>query len=153
MGASAMPSSRTVKFNPAQYLTASSLAHKRLHVLANHALYSQGDRADSVFYLEAGRAKLIVVSERGKEATVSLMVEHDFIGEESLAGPQGLHTATALAMTACTVLKLSREDMVRLLHQEHAFSDMFLTADHSNLARVTRRCMDDERGYTRRKED
>jgi CRP/FNR family cyclic AMP-dependent transcriptional regulator len=114
------------KFDPARYMSASSLIHKRVHVLANHAFYSQGDRADSIYYLEAGRAKLVVVSKRGKEATVSLMVAHDFIGEESLAGPEGFHTATAMAITACTVLKLNRDDMVRLLHQEHEFSDMFL---------------------------
>jgi len=121
-----MPGSKTIKFDPALYLSASSLNHKRIHVLANHPFYSQGDRADAIYYLEAGRAKLIVVSRRGKEATVSLMVAHDFIGEESLAGPAGFHAATAMAVTACTVLKLDREDMVRLLHQEHAFSDMFL---------------------------
>jgi CRP/FNR family cyclic AMP-dependent transcriptional regulator len=121
-----MPGSKTIKFDPAKYLSAASLTHKRVHVQANHPFYSQGDRADAIYYLEVGRAKLIVVSKRGKEATVSLMVAHDFIGEESLAGPAGFHTATAMALTACTVLKLDREDMVRLLHQEHEFSDMFL---------------------------
>jgi CRP/FNR family cyclic AMP-dependent transcriptional regulator len=121
-----MPGTKKVKFNPAQYLSASSLTRKTIHVRADHVFYSQGDQANSIYYLESGRAKLIVVSERGKEATVSLMVAHDFIGEESLAGTAGLHAATAMAITPCTALKLDREEMIQMLHQEHEFSDMFL---------------------------
>lgn len=121
-----MPGTKTVKFDPAHYLSTASIQHKTVHVLANHVFYTQGDAASSVYYLETGRAKLIVVSENGKEATVSLMVAHDFIGEESLAGTAGFHAATARAITACTALKLDREEMVRMLHQEHEFSDMFL---------------------------
>jgi CRP/FNR family cyclic AMP-dependent transcriptional regulator len=121
-----MPGTRTVKFDPARYLSTASITHKTVHVLANHVFYTQGDPADTVYYLESGRAKLIVVSQNGKEATVSFMVAHDFIGEESLAGPAGFHAATAKAITACTALKLDREEMVRLLHHEHEFSDMFL---------------------------
>lgn len=121
-----MPGTKNVKFDPAQYLSASSLTLKRVRLSADQVFYSQGDRADSIFYLESGRAKLVVVSERGKEATVSLMVAHDFIGEESLAGTAGLHAATALAITPCVALKLDREEMIQLLHREHEFSDMFL---------------------------
>jgi CRP-like cAMP-binding protein len=95
-------------------------------VKADHVFYAQGDHANAIYYLESGRAKLIVVSQRGKEATVALMVAHDFIGEESLAGPSGIHAATAVAITPCTALKLDREEMIELLHREHAFSDMFL---------------------------
>jgi CRP/FNR family cyclic AMP-dependent transcriptional regulator len=121
-----VPGTKTVKFDPARYLSTASITHKTVHVLANHDFYTQGDAASSVYYLETGRAKLIVVSENGKEATVSLMVAHDFIGEESLAGTAGFHAATAKAITACTALKIDREEMVRLLHHEHEFSDMFL---------------------------
>lgn len=121
-----MPGTKKVKFNPAQYLSASSLTRKTVHVLAGHAFYSQGDSANYIYYLESGRAKLIVVSERGKEATVSLMFAHDFIGEESLAGSAGFHAATAMAITPCTALKLDRDEMIQILHREHEFSDMFL---------------------------
>lgn len=121
-----MPGTKKVRFNPAQYLSASSLTRKIIHVVAGHVFYSQGDRASSIYYLESGRAKLVVVSERGKEATVALMVAHDFIGEESLAGPAGFHTATAMAITPCTAVKLDREEMIQILHREHEFSDMFL---------------------------
>jgi CRP-like cAMP-binding protein len=95
-------------------------------VQAGHVFYSQGDPAKDIYYLETGRAKLVVVSKRGKEATVSLMVAHDFIGEESLVGPAGLHAATAMAITPCTALKLDRAEMIELLHHEQEFSDMFL---------------------------
>jgi len=121
-----MPGTKNMKFDPARYMSASALTHKTVHVMAGHVFYSQGDQAKSIYYLESGRAKLIVVSQRGKEATVSLMVAHDFIGEESLAGTAGLHSASAIAITACTALKLNREEMVQMLHHEHEFSDMFL---------------------------
>ena len=121
-----MPGTKKVKFNLAKYLSASSLTRKTVRVMADHVFYSQGDPANSIYYLESGRAKLIVVSERGKEATVSLMVAHDFIGEESLAGPSGLHAATAMAITPCIALKLDRDEMLQILHREHEFSDMFL---------------------------
>ncbi len=75
-----MPGTKKIKFNPAQYMSASALTHKTVHVMAGHVFYSQGDQAKSLYYLESGRAKLIVVSQRGKEATVSRMVAHDFIG-------------------------------------------------------------------------
>jgi CRP/FNR family cyclic AMP-dependent transcriptional regulator len=121
-----MPGTKTIKFDPARYLSAASVTQKTVNVLANHVFYTQGDAANAIYYLETGRAKLIVVSQKGKEATVSLMGAHDFIGEESMAGTAGFHAATAKAITACTALKLDREEMVRLLHYEHEFSDMFL---------------------------
>ena len=121
-----MPGTKVLKFNPAQYLSASSVKQKTIHLKAGDVFYSQGDPAGSIYYLESGRAKLVVVSERGKEATVSLMMAHDFIGEESLAGTSGLHAATALAITPCVALKLDREEMLRMLNSAHEFSEMFL---------------------------
>lgn len=121
-----MPGSKRSKFDPAHYLTAAGVKRKTVRVMAKHVFFSQGAEANSIFYLESGRAKLIVISTRGKEATVSLLGAGDFIGEESLAGVARLRTATAVAITACTALKLDREDMVRLLHEQHEFSDLFL---------------------------
>jgi CRP-like cAMP-binding protein len=82
--------------------------------------------ADSVFYLQKGRAKLTVVSKNGKEATITLLSTGDFVGEESLAGAVGLRLATATAISACTALKIERQEMIRVMHEEHAFSDLFL---------------------------
>jgi CRP-like cAMP-binding protein len=67
-----------------------------------------------------------VVSERGKEATITLISAGDFIGEESIAGAVGLRLATATAIISCTALTIERSEMIRVMHQEHAFSDLFL---------------------------
>jgi CRP-like cAMP-binding protein len=95
-------------------------------VKAKHVFFSQGGHANSVFYLESGRAKLVVVSKRGKEATVSLLGPGDFIGEESLAAPMALRSFTAIAITSCTALVLERDEMLALLRDQHEFSDLFL---------------------------
>ena len=71
-------------------------------------------------------AKLTVVSGGGKEATITLLSLGDFVGEEAVAAVAGLHMATAVAITGCTALKIQRAEMLRVMHEEHAFSDMFL---------------------------
>jgi CRP-like cAMP-binding protein len=88
--------------------------------------FAQGDAADAIFYLRTGRAKLAVVSPEGKEATIALLSAGDFIGDESLASVGGLHLATAAAISACTALKIAREEMIRVMHQEHSFSDLYM---------------------------
>jgi CRP/FNR family cyclic AMP-dependent transcriptional regulator len=114
------------RFDPSGYLVAAGVNRRTLEVDPSHLFFSQGDGANSIFFLEAGRAKLIVVSRGGKEATISLLGAGDFIGEESLAGVTGLRSTTAVAITHCTALKFDREEMLRLLHEKHEFSDLFL---------------------------
>jgi CRP-like cAMP-binding protein len=97
-----------------------------VQVKAGHVFFSQGGLADAIFFLDSGRAKLTVVSARGKEATVTMLAPGDFIGEESLAGGAEVHDASATAVTPCKALKLSRKEMVLLLHEQHEFSDIFL---------------------------
>jgi CRP-like cAMP-binding protein len=89
-------------------------------------LFSQGDSADSVFYLQNGRAKVTVLSSTGKEATIALLAPDDFVGEEALAAIAGLRLATVSAVTPCIALKMGREEMIREIHEENEFSDMFL---------------------------
>jgi CRP-like cAMP-binding protein len=93
---------------------------------ARQAIFRQGNQADAVFYLQNGRAKLTVVSKRGKEATVTLLAAGDFFGEESMAGVEPLRTATASAVSVCLVLRINRENMLHVLHDEHVFSDFFM---------------------------
>jgi CRP/FNR family transcriptional regulator, cyclic AMP receptor protein len=88
-------------------------------------VFSQGSRADSVFYIEQGKVKLTVLSARGKEAVVAILGSGDFFGEGSLAG-QPLRMATATAMTDCSILRLQKETMVRMLHNEPALSELFM---------------------------
>jgi len=85
-----------------------------------------GRPADCVFYLQAGRAKLTVVSAVGKEAIISLIAAGEFIGEESIASVHGLRLTTATAVTACTALRIDRDELIRVMHDEHGFSDLFL---------------------------
>jgi len=93
---------------------------------AKDHFFTQGSPADCVFYLQSGRARLTVVSPNGKEATITLLSAGDFVGEETLAGAPGRRITTATAITGCVALKIEREQMVRVLHQEQAFSDLFL---------------------------
>ena len=114
------------EFDPAVFLASAGLGRRIVKVKEKGVFFSQGNAADHVFYIQAGRAKLTVVSGTGKEATITLLVAGDFVGEEAVAGVAGLHMATAVAITSCTVLKIQRAEMLRVMHEEHAFSDLFL---------------------------
>jgi len=114
-------------FNPADFLANAGLGRRIVRVKNKGAFFTQGSPADCVFYLQSGTAKLTVVSMVGKEATITLISAGQFIGEESIAGPQGLRLSSAFATSGCIALKIEREEMIRVLHEEHAFSDIFLT--------------------------
>ena len=93
-------------FDAAAFLANAGLGRRIVRIKAKQVFFSQGNPADSVFYLQKGRAKLTVVSTNGKEATISLLSAGEFIGEESIAGAVGLRLATATAIAACTALKI-----------------------------------------------
>ena len=113
-------------FDSAKYLSTEGIGRQILQVRAKQAFFAQGSPAESVFFLQTGRAKITVVSKRGKEATVTLMGAGDFAGEEAITLGGGLRVGSATALVACTVLKIERNEMLRALHEEHAFSDFFL---------------------------
>jgi len=113
-------------FDVAAFLASAGLGRKIIQLAPKKAFFAQGDPADSVFYLQEGRAKLTVVSPAGKEATITILSEGDFVGEEALVAMAGLRLATATAIIACTALKISREEMIRVMHVEHSVSDLFL---------------------------
>ena len=119
-------SKRVTKFNSATFLANAGLGRTIIELRPKQAFFCQGDTADSVFYLQRGRARVTVVSQRGKEATITLLSAGEFVGEESLAAIVGLHMATATAVSACTALKISRNEMIRVMHDEPAFADIFL---------------------------
>ena len=121
-----MDGSTEKPFNTVRYLGTEGLERRIVALKSKGVAFSQGTRADSVFYLQTGRAKLAVVSKRGKEATVTLLAAGDFFGEEAMAGTEELRTASAKAITVCKVLKISRKEMLRVLHEEHTFSDFFV---------------------------
>jgi CRP-like cAMP-binding protein len=114
------------EFDAAAFLRSAGLGRRIVQLAPKQNFFSQGDPADAVFYLQKGRARISVVSKAGKEATITLLTVGDFIGEESLAAVSGLRLATATAITACTALKIRRDEMLRVIHEEHEFSDLFL---------------------------
>jgi len=116
----------TTAFDVVAFLAQAGLGRRIVQLGPKETFFAQGNQADAIFYLQKGRAKLTVVSKNGKEATITLLSVGDFVGEESLATLGGRRLATATAITACTALKIEREEMVRVMHQEHTFSDLFL---------------------------
>ncbi len=99
---------------------------KSLEYGANRSVYWEGDAGDSVFFLRQGKVKLSVTSQEGKEAIVAVLDKGDFFGEGCLAG-QPLRMATATAITDCSLVRLERQLMIRLLHERHEISEMFVT--------------------------
>jgi CRP-like cAMP-binding protein len=115
-----------VAFDAAAFLAKAGLGRSIVQLKPKQTFFSQGDLADTIFYLQSGRAKLTVVSNKGKEATITLFSVGDFVGEESLATVGGLRLATATAISACRALKIERAEMVRVMHAEPSISDLFL---------------------------
>jgi len=115
-----------LEFDPATFLAKAGLGRRVVRLKCRESFFLQGSPADCVYYLQSGRAKLTVVSKNGKEATITMLSAGEFVGEESIAGALGRRMATATAITACLALKIERAEMIRILHEEHAFSDMFL---------------------------
>lgn len=116
----------TTPFNPADFLSHAGLGRRVVHLKSREIFFSQGNEADSIFFLQKGRARLTVVSRAGKEATITLLAVGDFIGEESIAAVLGLRLATATAITACTALKIERKAMILAINQEHEVASAFM---------------------------
>jgi len=114
-------------FGPAAFLSRVGLGRRIVELEPGNTFFTQGEPADSVFCLRQGRAKVSVVSEQGKQATITLLFPGDFFGEESLGTAPGPRLATAIAVNRCTAFKMKREEMIRVLHRQHNFSDQFLS--------------------------
>ncbi|MGH9528332.1 MAG: Crp/Fnr family transcriptional regulator [Terriglobales bacterium] len=113
------------KFDPNSFLATIGDGRTTLAVAKKQMIFSQGDGADAVFYLQKGKVRLTVVSQGGKEATIGIVSEGNFFGEGSLAG-QVLRMGSAAAMTDCDILRVEKEAMMGALHREHSLSDMFV---------------------------
>ena len=112
-------------FDPNTFLATIGRGRTSLTVSKKHGIFSQGDAADAVFYIQKGKVRLTVVSKVGKEATIGMLGEGNFFGEGSLAG-QALRMGSAAAMTDCHLLRIEKRAMMDALHREHAFPDMFV---------------------------
>ena len=89
-------------------------------------IFTQGDAADAVFYIQKGQVRLTVVSKIGKEATIGILDARNFFGEGALAG-QSVRMGSATAMSECQLLRIDKKAMMSALHREHAFSDLFVS--------------------------
>jgi CRP-like cAMP-binding protein len=113
------------EFDAQSFLATIGEGRKTMLFPKRHAVFTQGDPADAVFYLQTGKIRLTVVSKTGKEATIGILSDGSFFGEGSLAG-QALRMGTATAMTDCAVLRIEKSAMVQTLHREQTLSDLFV---------------------------
>ncbi|MEY2395021.1 MAG: family transcriptional regulator, cyclic receptor protein [Acidobacteriaceae bacterium] len=112
-------------FDPNAFLATIGDGRKLLTFAKKQTIFTQGDKADSVFYIQKGKVRLTVVSHDGKEATIGILNERNFFGEGALAG-QALRMLSAAAMNDCELLRVDKRAMIDALHREHAFSDLFV---------------------------
>jgi CRP-like cAMP-binding protein len=117
---------QTKRFDPKIFLASAGAGRTVGHYRPKQLIFSQGQRADAVFYIREGKVRLSVLSKQGKEATIALLGSGNFLGEGCIASDQPIRLATAIAITECSILKIEKNRMLRTLHEEHGFSDMFV---------------------------
>ncbi len=120
-----MPINRPLPFSPKAFLAKVGEGRSIATYKKDQVIFSQGDPADSVFYVQKGKVKVAVVSEQGKEAVIAVLASNDFVGEGCLAG-QALRIASATAMTDSVIARLEKAAILRVIHQEPEFSEMFI---------------------------
>jgi CRP/FNR family cyclic AMP-dependent transcriptional regulator len=120
-----MTSKAELPFDPKVFLAKTEDGRTLSKYRMNAQLFTQGDPADSIFYIQRGKVKVIVNSEQGKEAVVAILGPDEFCGEGCMAG-QPRRMATAVAMTDCEIMRVEKTTMIRVLHDEPAFSEMFV---------------------------
>ena len=123
-------------FDPEAFLAQTGVGRTVLSLKKSETAFVQGDPSDAVFYVQKGRLRVTVTSAKGKEATLSLVGAGEFLGEECMVSAHPLRLATATAMAECELLRIGKTEMVRVLHQEHALSDVFVSFLLTRNARV-----------------
>ncbi|MGA8299598.1 MAG: Crp/Fnr family transcriptional regulator [Terriglobales bacterium] len=113
------------EFDPEKFLATIGAGRKSVTFGKKQTIFTQGEVADAVFYIQNGKVRLTVVSKAGKEATLGLLNEGEFFGEGGLAG-QPLRMGSATALTDCELLRIDKKAMMLALHREHKFSDLFV---------------------------
>lgn len=120
-----VPAKKQRDFDPMKFLATIGEGRKAVVFSKKDTIFTQGEAADAIFYIQRGKVRLSVVSQIGKEATLGILNETGFFGEGSLAG-QTLRMGSATAMTDCELLEIDKEAMMLALHREHSFSDLFV---------------------------
>jgi CRP/FNR family cyclic AMP-dependent transcriptional regulator len=119
-----VPAKKRRDFDPKKFLATIGEGRKVVAFSRKQTIFTQGDAADAVFFIQQGKVTLTVVSKSGKEATLGILSEGEFFGEGGLAG-QPLRMGSATAMTDCELMRIEKKAMMLALHQEHALSDLF----------------------------
>ena len=132
---------RTPSFNAQAFLDSAGLSKRIVEYGRAEAIFSQGDRSESVMYIQKGGVKLSVLSKTGREAVVAMLGPGDFFGEGCLAG-QPVRIGSATAITPSTVLVIDKKQMVKVLHQQHALSDRFIAHMLSRNVRIEQDLID-----------
>ncbi len=127
--------SRGEQFDPTVFLGTAALGRDSATYSKKDVIFAQGDDADAVFYIKKGKVKVAVVSKQGKEAVVALLGPDEFVGEGCLIG-QPKRLATASAMTECEAMRVGKTEIQRVLRDEPAFSQMFISHILARNARV-----------------
>jgi CRP/FNR family transcriptional regulator, cyclic AMP receptor protein len=122
-------------FNPAEFLATAAVGRDISKHSKKEVIFAQGDNADAVFYIKKGKVKVAVISKEGKEAVVALLGPNEFVGEGCLVG-QPKRLATASAMTECETMRVAKSEIQRVIHDEPAFSEMFVSHILTRNARV-----------------
>ncbi len=130
------PKNKNTVFDPETFLAQTGVGRTILSLKKNETAFVQGDRSDTIFYVQKGQLKITVTSANGKEAAIGLVGGGEFLGENCMISAHPLRLATATAMTECALLKISKAEMVRVLHEEHELSDMFLSFLLTRNARI-----------------
>jgi CRP-like cAMP-binding protein len=130
------PTNGDMVFDPEAFLARAGLGRKILNLKKNDTAYAQGDPTDAIFYVQRGQLRVTVTSANGKEATLALVGAGEFLGEDCMVSAHPLRLATATAMTECALLRISKGEMVRALHQEPAFSNVFVSFLLTRNARI-----------------
>ena len=131
-----IPLKKKRSFDPEKFLATSGVGRTIVQLGEKERAFSQGDPAENVFYIQSGKIRISVIAKTGKEATIALLGKGDFCGEECIASSQSVRMASAGAITPSVLLKIGRKQMIRALHQQHAFSDIFVAHLLSRNARV-----------------
>jgi CRP-like cAMP-binding protein len=121
-----LPRKPTTLFNPQTFLAKIRRGGTSLTSSKKQIIFSQGDAAEAVFYIQGGKVKLTVVSQQGKEAIVAILEQGSFFGESCLAG-QIVRTSTATALEDSSIVRIDKVAMIRLLHEEPTFAELFMS--------------------------
>jgi CRP/FNR family cyclic AMP-dependent transcriptional regulator len=130
------PTNGDAVFDAKAFLARVGVGKKILNLKKKETAFAQGDPSDAIFYVQKGKLRVTVTSANGKEATITLVGEEEFLGEDCMVSAHPLRLSTATAMTECALLRISKAEMVRVLHKEQELSEMFMSFLLARNARI-----------------